>query len=335
MNNYFKLSTNDKRRVLQQASAQYGLPPQAIEKDLWVSTILQIVFTLPFADKIIFKGGTSLSKVWHLIDRFSEDIDLAIDRSLFDFDGDLTKKQIKKLRKASSLFVKDNFTLALIHAFDTYGLSKWCSVESEPNGEEDSTYPEPRKIFIKYQSAWNEPIAYLSSIVMLEIGARSLLEPHENTHVRSMVEELFPMIQTTLVDSDVATSVAEKTFLEKVFLLHELFSIEGRSKIAERKSRHLYDLSCMMDKDFAYSAIQNDELWESIRHHREIFTSVSGMDYTPDVRKRLVLVPREDIISAWEEDYKTMCTSMIYGEKPNFNQLIERMRELENRFHQS
>lgn len=70
MNNYFQLTENEQRLVLQQAAARYGLPAQAIEKDLWVSTILQIVFTLPFAERIIFKGGTSLSKVWHLIDRF-------------------------------------------------------------------------------------------------------------------------------------------------------------------------------------------------------------------------------------------------------------------------
>lgn len=146
MNNYFQLTENQQRLVLQQAAARYGLPPQAIEKDLWVSTILQIVFTLPFAERIIFKGGTSLSKVWHLIDRFSEDIDLAVDRSLFDFEGDLTKKQIKRLRKASSLFVKNEFTPALESALEKYGLNNLCSVEPEPDGEGDSTYPEPRKI---------------------------------------------------------------------------------------------------------------------------------------------------------------------------------------------
>ena len=173
MNNYFQLTENQQRLVLQQAAARYGLPPQAIEKDLWVSTILQIVFTLPFAEKIIFKGGTSLSKVWHLIDRFSEDIDLAVDRSLFDFEGDLTKKQIKRLRKASSLFVKNEFTPALESALEKYGLNNLCSVEPEPDGEGDSTYPEPRKIFVSYKSVWPDPLAYLSPIVMLEIGARS------------------------------------------------------------------------------------------------------------------------------------------------------------------
>lgn len=334
-NNYFFLSEDYQRRVLQQASAKYGLPPQAIEKDLWVSTILQIVFTLPFSDNIIFKGGTSLSKVWHLIDRFSEDIDLAVDRSLFGFEGDLTKKQIKKLRKASSLFVKETFEPALHKALDSYGLSDCCIIESEPDGEGDSTYPEPRKIYVRYKSAWAEPLAYLAPVVMLEVGARSLLEPHENTHIRSMVEDLFPSIQTTLVDSEVATALASKTFLEKAFLLHELFSVEGRGVIADRKSRHLYDLSRMMNKDFALSAINNDELWESIRHHREIFTSINGVDYEPDVRHRLVLVPREDIQAAWEADYKSMCSSMIFGDKPTFKQLMKQMAELEEIFHKA
>lgn len=144
-----------------------------------------------------------------------------------------------------------------------------------------------------------------------------------------MVEELFPSIQTTLVDSQVTTALASKTFLEKAFLLHELFSVEGWGDIAERKSRHLYDLSKMMDEDFALKAIGDDDLWESIRHHREVFTSVRGMDYTPDV----ILVPPSEIQAAWEQAYKSMCSSMIFGGKPTFKELLERMHELEKRFH--
>lgn len=166
------------------------------------------------------------------------------------------------------------------------------------------------------------------------IGVQGLcLKPNEQTYIRSMVEELFPSIQTTLVDSQVTTALASKTFLEKAFLLHELFSVEGWGDIAERKSRHLYDLSKMMDEDFALKAIGDDDLWESIRHHREVFTSVRGMDYTPDVRKRIVLVPPSEIQAAWKQDYKSMCSSMIFGGKPTFKELLERMHELEKRFH--
>ncbi len=333
MNNYFELSAEEQRRVLQQASAISGLPPQAIEKDLWVTTILQIVFTLPFADKLIFKGGTSLSKVWKQIERFSEDIDLAVDYTLFGLEGDLTKKQIKKLRKASSLFVKEQFFNELQVALEKYGLSAFCSLEPEPDGEGDNTYPEPRKLFVRYKSAWSAPLSYLSPIVMLEIGARSLFEPNEQTEINSMVEDLFPTIQTTLVSSKVATAVAEKTFLEKAFLLHEIFSVEGQGVRAERKSRHLYDLSRMMDKEFALSAIKDDELWESICHHREMFTSVRGVDYSLDVRKRIVLVPHSNIIKAWEEDYNSMSRAMIFGDKPTFVVLMQNMKELEERFH--
>jgi len=103
-NNFFNLSKTEQQQVLQATEGRVGIPAQAIEKDLWITTILQIVFSFPFANKLIFKGGTSLSKVGKLISRFSEDIDISIDRSLFGLEGDLTKRQLKKLRKGSSIF---------------------------------------------------------------------------------------------------------------------------------------------------------------------------------------------------------------------------------------
>lgn len=335
MNNYFSLTPEEQRQVLQAAEGRIGLPAQAIEKDLWVTTILQIVFTLPFADKLIFKGGTSLSKVGKHISRFSEDIDLAVDRSLFDLEGDLTKKQIKKLRKASSIFVREDFYNALSDAIGQYELSALCTIRAEQDGEGDDTYPEPRKIWITYKSVVQGELEYLKPVVMLEIGARSLSEPYAMNKVRSLIEENFPTIQTTVIDSDIATAVAGKTFLEKVFLLHELFSVPGHGTGANRKSRHLYDLYQMMDKDFAVAAVKDDELWETIRHHREIFTSVRDMDYSPDVRKRIELVPREDINAVWERDYAEMLANMIYGSnKPTFKQIIEKMQVLQDRFRQ-
>ena len=92
MNSYFSLSASQQRTLITQTAVRLGLPEQAVEKDLWVSIILQLVFTLPFSDKLVFKGGTSLSKSFGLIERFSEDIDLVVDRSFFDLHGDLTKK---------------------------------------------------------------------------------------------------------------------------------------------------------------------------------------------------------------------------------------------------
>ena len=290
-----------------------------------------MVFALPVANHLVFKGGTSLSKVWKVIRRFSEDIDLAIDPSIWGFEGDLTKKQIKRLRKASSIFVRDELCLSLKGVVSETGMEIWLQVEADPDGEGDGTYPEPRMIHVRYKSLFNENLPYLHSEVKLEVGARSLLEPTAKAAVTSVIEDVLP-ISTTIKQVMIPTALAEKTFLEKAFLLHELFSAQS-SREANRKSRHLYDLAQIMNTDIASRAIADDDLWNTIHHHRELFTSMSGVDYTPDIRKRIRLLPPDDVIDDWRSDYKDMQSSMIYGEKPTFTELMKKMRELENLFH--
>ena len=112
MNKFIELSDSRRKNVFESIANKVGLPPQVVEKDFWVTAILQTVFALPIANHLVFKGGTSLSKGWKLIERFSEDIDLAIDPMYLGTQArDLTKKQIKKLRKASSLFVLEQLML--------------------------------------------------------------------------------------------------------------------------------------------------------------------------------------------------------------------------------
>lgn len=331
MNNYFQLSKEQQQVVLTQAANKTGLPVQAVEKDLWVTVVLQMVFTLSVANHLVFKGGTSLSKVWKVIRRFSEDIDLAIDPSIWGFEGDLTKKQIKQLRKVSSIFVRDELSRLLQGAVSETGMAEWLQVEADSDGEGDGTYPEPRVIHIRYQSLFDEDLPYLHSEVKLEVGARSLLEPTATAVVTSVIEDVLP-VSTTIERVMIPTALAEKTFLEKAFLLHELFSSQT-SKEAYRKSRHLYDLAQMMSTNIAARAIADDDLWNTIHHHRELFTSMRGVDYTPDIRKRIRLLPPDDVIDDWRSDYKDMQSSMIYGEKPTFEELMRKMAELENTFH--
>ena len=329
MNNFLQLPADKKRERIFNAVLETGASPQVIEKDLWVTTILQIVFSLPFADKLVFRGGTSLSKVWNVIERFSEDIDLSVDRKHFGLDGDLTKKQLKKLRKESSLFVKEEFCSALQNAINYYGLQDLCVIEVQPDGEGDSTYPEPRKIFIRYQSQFDE-MDYMLSEIVLEIGSRALFEPTAKNFVKSMISENFD-IDTSVVNSEIITTVPEKTFLEKAFLLHEIFIGNG-SKTANRRSRHLYDLEKIMDKNFAVKAMSDLELWSTIQHHREIFTPVSGVDYKSDIRKNICIIPPSHIIGEWQQDYEAMQRTMIYGESLSFDKLLKRLEELQERF---
>lgn len=331
MRKFLNLNKTTQIKTILAAADEHKLISHAIEKDLWVTTTLQALFSLPVSEHLVFKGGTSLSKAWNLIERFSEDIDVAMDSILLGVPyGDLTKKQLKKLRKASSLYVHDDLTVMLKNRFCEMGLSDWISVEPQPNGEGDATYPEPRQIYVRYHSVLPNVDGYLRSDIVLEVSARSLFEPMSKVKVKSLLSDTINL--NDICSPDINTATPEKTFLEKVFLLHELFSIPGHGMNANRKSRHLYDLYRMMNKDFALTAVKDDELWETIRHHREVFTSVRDLDYSPDIRKRLVLVPREDIIDNWRRDYDIMCQAMIYGEKPTFDELIDAMRELERRF---
>lgn len=330
-NNYFSLNPAQQRQVIEQTAAKLNLPVQAIEKDLWVTAILQVLFTLPCAHGLVFKGGTSISKVWNAINRFSEDIDLAIDRSLFDLDGELTKKQVKKLRKVSSMFVREELFGQLCEAIASTPLYGLCEIEAQPDGVGDSTYPEPRIIYVKYASLFSDKIDYILPVVKIEAGARSLLEPTLNVAIKSLVDVALPSITTSLVDVEVRTAVAEKTFLEKCFLLHELFS-KGVAVSANRRSRHLYDLHMMMRKGIDKRAVSDDELWNTIHHHRSTLTSISGVDYTPDIRSRIVLTPPAECVEDWKSDYQAMQGSMIYNNPPSFEELLQSMAELEMAF---
>lgn len=328
MRNFLKADEQVKRMLLLQAGDKIGLSAKSVEKDLWVTQVLHALFSLDVSDKMIFKGGTSLSKAWGLIDRFSEDIDLAIDPVFLGApDGDPTKKQIKKLRKASSLYVAEELAQKLRNRFAELGLTEWLSVEAQPNGEGDNTYPEPRQIYVRYKSLYADNLQYLLPMIVLEVSARSLMEPVAEVKIYSLASRHFPL--KDLAPMPVVTAVPGKTMVEKMFLLHELFAVEGHGMKAERKSRHLYDLYKMMDKPFAEEALRDDALWESIRHHRQVFTSVSGIDYTPDMRERMVLVPRTDIVESWKRDYENMCDAMIYGETPTWERLIEAMEQLQ------
>ena len=150
----------------------------------------------------------------------------------------------------------------------------------------------------------------------------------EQTAITSIIGETLPTISTTIEDVKVKTAIAEKTFLEKSFLLHELFSVNNKVE-ARRRSRHIYDLHMMMQKGIAEKAVANDRLCQTIHHYRSTLTSMQGVDYTIDIRKNIQLVPPKESLANWKKDYEEMSSAMIYGEKPAFAELLESMNRLE------
>ncbi len=264
-----------KGRSFTAVAQQKGLPVYAVEKDWWVVQTLDIIFSqLDVAENLLFKGGTSLSKAWHLIQRFSEDIDLALNREYLGFDGGLiSKSQVKKLREKSFEFVTTIFYEALQKAFAEKGYTD-VTFDFENLGDGDQ---DPVSILIYYPGV-TEHSEYVLPRVKVELGSRSLKDPFTNCEIISFVGEQFP--KRPFADSPITVPSVnpERTYLEKLFLLHEEFQKPNDKIRVERLSRHLYDITKIYNsehKDKAY----DQELIVSIIEHRERFNGMRGVDY--------------------------------------------------------
>lgn len=326
MKAFIKLSKKEKLNIFNQVSEKKGLPSYAVEKDWWVTLALNVIFSLSYSKHIVFKGGTSLSKAWNLIERFSEDIDLAIDRKYLGFEGQLSKTQVKKLRKASCSFIGSEFYKDINDALIKLGVTDYELVVQETKDSDT----DPLVIELRYKSL-TETSDYLRPRVLIEVGARSLMEPVENKVIISMVSEVFrelPFAETEIIIPVVSP---KRTFLEKIFLLHEEFQKETKFIRVERMSRHLYDLEKLMDTIYGTDALKDIDLYDIILVHRMNFNTVRGIDYANHSPQLISILPPEETIKDWEKDYKTMQESMFYGTTLSFRKLMERIAELNTR----
>ena len=316
-----KLTVEEKYFYINETAQKIGLPFQAVEKDWWVTYTLAIIFSMPYAQSLIFKGGTSLSKAWKIIERFSEDIDLALDREFLGFAGKLSKKQIHKLRYASYEFLAEKFTPELQEKFRELGFTDVLVKAREVvNHDQD-----PLIIEIYYPKL-TEKNVYLRPDVLVEIGSRSLKEPFSPCKFQTLVSENYS--NKPFADSEITipTVNVERTFLEKVFLLHEEYQRPAEKRRVERLSRHLYDIEKISQTPYFQKALLAKDLYKTIVAHRDKFSHLGGVDYTKHEPRFINIIPSENVLSLWEKDYAEMSESMIYGEKLSFNKLIDRIK---------
>lgn len=249
--------------ILNQATEFTGLPVEAIEKDWWVTLALNACFSLPYSEHIIFKGGTSLSKAWNLVERFSEDIDLALDRKFLGFEGEISKTQIRKLRTKSCEFISTIFVEDLKKVFAEWNAINECSIVAQAVKDTDK---DPQTIEIHYNSIFDTE-GYLLQKILIEVGSRSLTEPTEKREINSIFSSLFPDLNFADKPFSIATVLPQRTFLEKVFLLHEEFSQAPEKIRTNRLTRHLYDLEKLMDTEHGIEALKNVTLYNNIVAH--------------------------------------------------------------------
>lgn len=329
MSNWLSYTLEERLAILQQTSDHESLPDYAVEKDWWVTMVLKAAFQTKCADSLLFKGGTSLSKGWNLIKRFSEDIDLALDHKFFR--GNIeNNNQLKTLRKECRKYIVEHLANDLDEKLRDMGLRGYTVYpQVEIDGHPVSSDADPTIVIVEYQPISSGQSSYITPMVKVEFSCLSMSEPFEQKTISSMIHNAFPDADSESA-ALIPTVLPSRTFLEKAFLLCEEFQKESPRSL--HMSRHLYDLYMLMDTEFGKAALSDDKLYEAIVEHRRKFYHVSYADYDNDYRDRIAFYPPQRCIKAWEADYASMCTSMIYGDRPTFYHLMERIEQLQNRF---
>ena len=337
-------STKEERLVmLQQVAARMKFADSAAEKDWWVTLTLKAIFIMPIGKYMLFKGGTSLSKGWGIISRFSEDIDLILSRRFFADVKQLScaactnNQQVKLLRKASRDYIVSEFCPALEGQLNALGIQSFrlkpVLTKPLPNGaiapiDHDS---DPTVIKLEYDSIAENRNAYVQPTVKIEISCLGMEEPFEVRRITSLVYDLYPDEDSESA-MEIPTVLPSRTFLEKAFLLNEEFQRAKPRSL--RMSRHLYDLEKLMDTPFAKDALQNKELYLSIIAHRKQFYHVGGVNYEKNLPQSIDFIPYGELDTQYRSDYEDMLATYIYDRTnaPTYEELIQHIQILIERF---
>lgn len=331
MSAWIHLPKPRRKEILSQVSNRTGIRSHAIEKDWWITLALKAVYDTPWAKHLVFKGGTSLTKSWQLIERFSEDIDLAIDKEFLGFSGEPNRSKIERLRRNASKFISNDFKNGVEKSLLTSGIPKE-EFQINANFAADSIR-DPQVLELQYVSVLEPDLnPYLKEKVLIEVGARSLREPSNPREIISIIGQVFPQTSFSDLPFQVQTVDPKRTFLEKAFLLHELFQKGEGTHQHDRMSRHLYDLECLMRTEHSEAALKDTELYNGVIEHRQAFNIVTGIDYSLHQPATINFIPPKEQLNEWETDYKAMQENMIYGKSPAFKDLIENLELLLKRF---
>ena len=250
---------------------------------------------------------------------------MALDREYLGFSGELENADVRRLRRKSYGYLTETFIPELLKKFDEVGFKDVTIKYREvPNHDQD-----PMVIEVYYPKL-TEKDTYLKPGVLVEVGSRSLKEPFTERTFATMVAENYPGQPFADLPITIPTVNPERTFLEKIFLLHEEFQKTSEKRRVDGLSRHLYDIDILNRTDFADIALSNQELYNTIVSHRSKFSRISGVNFANHSPGKIAFIPPDNVLPDWEIDYNEMKENMIYGEALPFYELIEKLKELQS-----
>ena len=330
---FHSFSVDDRRDALAVAEGLSGRGAYLLEKDIWVVEILRILFAAPFGENLVFKGGTSLSKAWGAITRFSEDIDITYDIRAFapnlgagrgaevlPATRSQARRWTREIREKLDDWVREHALAAVEDGLNRAGLPARVRADDD-------------QLHVDYQALFDREYLVRSE-VMVEFGARSTGEPCETRSVTCDAADFLPDIAFPVASPSVM--LPERTFWEKATAAH-VFCLQQRQR-GDRLSRHWHDIVRLDDAGFAAKALADRVL--AVARHKESFfreKDVEGnwIDYTAAVLGELRLVPTGVARSALAEDYAGMLSAgmlsagMLLDAGESFDELMARCANIE------
>jgi hypothetical protein len=330
---FLRLDTAEQSRIYRALGPQLSRSPGVLEKDVWVCWVLETLFTMPGRLPMAFKGGTSLSKVFGAIARFSEDVDITLDyrglRNSFDpFAAGVSKHQLKKFSDALKSFVREHSHGVVVPHFqksldDELGASRG-RIDISEDGEQ---------LRVHYPTVLEAAGDYVGNSVLIEFGGRNITEPNAQHEVRPDIAQHvaglgFPRSLVTVLSP-------ARTFWEKATLIHVACQRGEFRANAERMSRHWYDLAVLADLVHGQAAVANRELLADVVKHKKVFYPAGYANYDACLAGQLRLLPDDVMLSALREDFQRMIDAgMFIGDPPSFDAIVGRLRVLETTINQ-
>lgn len=330
---FYQLDAEAKKPYFELASSLSGKSFEVLEKDYWVVWTLNQLFSLPdLEDHLTFKGGTSLSKVYGIINRFSEDIDVSIERSFLGYGDDKAPENMPSKNKQAALL--DDISKASAKYIQERLLPDLTVAVEKKLGTKDGwkiiVDPDDAQTLLFYYPAITKNEGYIRQFVKIEMGARS---EHWPVSIHSIQSYVKTALQNKILEPETKIRVlnAERTFWEKATILHQYAHLPDAKPLPTRLSRHLYDFHQLLNSPVKEIALQQLDLLERVANHKKIYFSSGWANYDSARKGTLKLYPQDRILSELESDFKQM-QPMFFGDVPKWKAILESIKTFEESF---
>jgi hypothetical protein len=320
---FLQLPPDEQANILQTSAGKLGRRAEHLEKDVWICWVLQALFTMPGRLPMAFKGGTSLSKVYGAIRRFSEDVDVTIDyksldQSIDPFDAKTSRTAKEKFTELLRTKLADHTKNVIRPHFENL-VAQLSEKPPKPIAISD----DGEKLFISYPSRFGS-----DENVFLEFGGRNVIAPGEEYPLKPYVAAEIPQLQ--FPEATIRVLSASRTFWEKATLIHVACNRSDPKLDADRQSRHWHDLAVLAEHKIGEASLADRALLEDVVRHKSVFFRASYANYDACLSGGLRLIPRTPLLQALGADYEKMIADgMFEGEPPSFDSIIARLKDLE------